>query len=105
MFLSSLPIAISIISSNVGFAASTMSSRRERVKQSFLSTIQFDLILLTSALFVVAAIETAQNAQVELWRTLYEVVSAYGTGMHHSYLPFSLQFCAHCYRYCLLIDS
>ena len=88
MFLSSLPVAISIISSNAVATASATSSRRERVKQSFLSTIQFDLIFLTLSLFVVAAIETASNAQVELWRTLYEVVSAYGTGANLSIFKF-----------------
>lgn len=79
MFISSLPIAISIASSHTSHAAT---SRREAVKQTFVQTIQFDLLFLCVALLLVAALETASahSEPINLWSVLYEVVSAYGTG-------------------------
>ena len=85
MFVSALPIALSIIStrpadSAAASATSSVPSRREVARQSFLHTIQFDLLLIIGALFGIAGIEAASRDPVNLWRTLYEVVSAYGTG-------------------------
>lgn len=88
MFVSALPIALSIISTRPADSAavsatSSAPSRREVARQSFLHTIQFDLLLIIGALFGIAGIEAASRDPVNLWRTLYEVVSAYGTGALH----------------------
>lgn len=75
MFLSALPLALSIVSSSHLLAV----AGREAFARSFLHTIQFDLVILFVALFLVSTFEF-RNPTFQLWPALYEVVSAYGTG-------------------------